>query len=92
MPGVGLAVARPEVSIDDSTQIRIFDISNTFMAKSAMEDAIKYSLDSKDAIRTHGGFEMARKIAVALRGTVVDGVAFVLALLIDGNGGDGVRR
>jgi hypothetical protein len=39
------------------------------MAKSAMEDAIKYSIESKDAIRTHGGFDMARKIAVALRGT-----------------------
>ena len=35
--GFGLAVKRPEFVIDDPTQLRIHEISGTFVAKSAME-------------------------------------------------------
>jgi len=67
--GIGLAIKRPELAVDDATQVRIFDIGSTFTCKSAMEDAIKFKILKDDHMKTHGGFDMSAEMGVVLRGT-----------------------
>ncbi|KAN0018443.1 hypothetical protein ACTFIU_011059 [Dictyostelium citrinum] len=67
--GFGLSIQRPESVIDDPTQIRIQDISTTFLCKSSIEDAIALSLEVHGQEKTTGGFEVGHdKQSVAVRG------------------------
>ncbi|KAM9965592.1 hypothetical protein ACTFIW_005410 [Dictyostelium discoideum] len=67
--GFGLSIQRPESVIDDPTQIRIQDISTTFICKSSIEDAIALSLEVHGQEKTTGGFEVGHdKQSVAVRG------------------------
>ncbi|KAK5576992.1 hypothetical protein RB653_001929 [Dictyostelium firmibasis] len=67
--GFGLSIQRPESVVDDPTQIRIQDISTTFICKSSIEDAIALSLVVHGQEKTTGGFEVGYdKQSVAVRG------------------------
>ncbi|KAF2073504.1 hypothetical protein CYY_005180 [Polysphondylium violaceum] len=67
--GFGLSVQRPEVVIDDPTQLRIVEVSSTFLAKSSIEDAIALAVEVHGQEKTTGGFEVGQnKTSVAVRG------------------------
>eukprot|EP01132_Coremiostelium_polycephalum_P005277 gene5277-6570_t len=56
--GFGLSVQRPETVIDEPTQLRIMDVSSSFMAKSSIEDAISLAVDVHGHDKITGGFEV----------------------------------
>ncbi|EGC40269.1 hypothetical protein DICPUDRAFT_52123 [Dictyostelium purpureum] len=67
--GFGLSIQRPECVVDDPTQIRIQEVSTTFICKSSIEDAIKLSLNVHGQERTTGGFQVGQDVqSVAVRG------------------------
>eukprot|EP00697_Spironema_sp_BW2_P000585 gnl/Spiro4/10799_TR5750_c0_g1_i1.p1 gnl/Spiro4/10799_TR5750_c0_g1~~gnl/Spiro4/10799_TR5750_c0_g1_i1.p1 ORF type:complete len:1379 (+),score=435.33 gnl/Spiro4/10799_TR5750_c0_g1_i1:72-4208(+) len=66
--GFGLAVQRPEFAIDDPTQLSVHTVSSTIFAKSAIEDAIKHSIEVRTDAHAHGGFGRMNELGVALRG------------------------
>ncbi|KAL6072248.1 hypothetical protein QOT17_005629 [Balamuthia mandrillaris] len=66
--GFGIAVSRPEVAVDDPTQLRIQDISITTVGKASFEDALKYAISTEGQIEAHGGFSHGGEMGVALRG------------------------
>jgi len=67
--GFGLSVQRPEIVIDDPTQLRIIEVSSTFLSKSSIEDAIALAVDVHGQEKTTGGFEVGfDKTSVAVRG------------------------
>ncbi|KYQ99751.1 hypothetical protein DLAC_03694 [Tieghemostelium lacteum] len=67
--GFGLSIQRPESVVDDPTQIRIQEVSTTFLGKSSIEDAIALSLEVNTHEKTTGGFQVgANNQSVAVRG------------------------
>ncbi|KNC46884.1 uncharacterized protein AMSG_03315 [Thecamonas trahens ATCC 50062] len=54
--GFGLTVTRPEFVVDDPTQIRIDEVTSTFVTLSAMEDALEYGVKIHGAEAVLGGF------------------------------------
>lgn len=67
--GFGLAVVRPEWTIDDPTQMRIMSISNTCLSKSSMENALRCAIDLQGHVKATGGFGIGTEMGVAVRGS-----------------------
>lgn len=64
--GFGLSVVRPEVVVDEPTQIKVMDVSTTLVCRSAFEDAIRYAMNLDDRLMSFS-IDVANP-AVALRG------------------------
>lgn len=57
--GFGLNVSRPEHAVDAPTLVVVHEVGSTLCARSAVEDAVRFSISIRGHRDTHGGFGAA---------------------------------